>query len=202
MTFAWFGGAVLACYILSYQIMHTLARVHAQSYFLFRLILFPGVVIHELAHILACLLTGTAIHKVSFWDESGGHVIHEKPRWPIITQPIISFAPFPVGLGVLFFLSQVIDWHNWLKTSLVLFLMVSVAGTFAPSKADFVPAVSGTFLFVLLLGLLYLAFPNLILRAEPSLQLFTSYLQTVVIILAIIWLILHLFHRTLARLTR
>src|SRR5687768_18527214 len=91
-------------YGLSYLTMYKLAHVSRRSYRLYRLILLPGVVVHELSHTLACLLTRTSIHQISFWDETGGKVIHEKPKWPIITQPFISVAPLPVGIGLLLFL--------------------------------------------------------------------------------------------------
>lgn len=166
-------------YGLSYRLMHLIAHVQRRSYLFFRLILFPGVVLHELAHALGCIITGTPIHTVSFWTETGGHVIHTKPKWHLLTQPIISLAPFFVGVVCILILSRYLSFESWTSSAILLFLMTSIAATLAPSKADFIPALGGIFcLSILLTGLLF-AFPSLILQLEYYLHPLLTQLTTV-----------------------
>lgn len=56
------------------------------------LLFFPGIVLHECAHALACLIFGVKIKKIKFIDKSGGYVVHEDSKdYKII---IISLFPF------------------------------------------------------------------------------------------------------------
>jgi hypothetical protein len=74
----------------------------------FYLLLLPGVTLHEAAHYLACLLTGTRVsHFVPFWPQrsaSGGlllgYVRHERRSFPV--EALIGLAPILLNpLGVL-----------------------------------------------------------------------------------------------------
>jgi hypothetical protein len=73
----------------------------------FYLLVFPGVILHEVAHYLACLLTGTKVFRFAPFSprrsEDGrfvlGYVRHE--RRPVPIQSIIGLAPIllnPFGL--------------------------------------------------------------------------------------------------------
>jgi len=53
----------------------------------------PGVVLHECAHIIGCLLTGARIQKVVLFSKNGGSVTHSQPVLPYIGNVIISTAP-------------------------------------------------------------------------------------------------------------
>src|SRR3712207_218196 len=75
---------------------------------IFYLLVFPGVVIHEGAHYLACLLTGTKVVRFApFSPQRGtnsrlvlGYVRHERRAFPI--RAIIGFAPVILNpLGIL-----------------------------------------------------------------------------------------------------
>lgn len=56
------------------------------------ILFFPGIVLHESAHALACLALGVPIKKIKFISKSGGYVIHEDSKdYKII---IISLFPF------------------------------------------------------------------------------------------------------------
>jgi hypothetical protein len=74
----------------------------------FYLLVLPGVTLHEAAHYLACLLTGTRVsHFVPFWPQrsaSGrlllGYVRHERRPFPV--EAVIGLAPIVLNpLGVL-----------------------------------------------------------------------------------------------------
>jgi hypothetical protein len=53
----------------------------------------PGVVVHECAHMLGCLLTGAKIRSVVFFSREGGSVTHSPPLIPVIGNVVISTAP-------------------------------------------------------------------------------------------------------------
>ncbi len=53
----------------------------------------PGVVVHECAHILGCLLTGAKIRHVVLFSKEGGSVTYNPPVIPVIGNVVISTAP-------------------------------------------------------------------------------------------------------------
>lgn len=72
---------------------------------IFFIFLFPGVVLHEIMHIVACTITFAKVKSFKLFSKTGGNVIHEKPFIPIIGPVIISLAPLAGGivfLGLIF----------------------------------------------------------------------------------------------------
>ncbi|MCR4316243.1 MAG: M50 family metallopeptidase [Planctomycetes bacterium] len=67
-----------------------------------RVMVAPGVIVHEYSHALGCLLTGAKIKEIVLFEKTGGHVTHQMPRVPLIGGPVISFAPV---IGCLLFLA-------------------------------------------------------------------------------------------------
>ena len=74
----------------------------------FYLLVLPGVTLHEAAHYLACLLTGTRVSRfVPFWPQRSasdrlllGYVRHERRSFPV--EALIGLAPILLNpLGVL-----------------------------------------------------------------------------------------------------
>jgi hypothetical protein len=53
----------------------------------------PGVVLHECAHIIGCLITGARIRKVVLFSGDGGSVTYSRPLLPWIGDVVISTAP-------------------------------------------------------------------------------------------------------------
>jgi hypothetical protein len=53
----------------------------------------PGVVVHECAHVLGCLLTGAKIRNVVFFSKGGGSVTYNPPAIPVLGNIVISTAP-------------------------------------------------------------------------------------------------------------
>lgn len=135
-----------------------------------RLFVAPGVIAHELAHVLACVLVGAPVHEVNFWKASGGHVVHGPPRLHLIGPFLISLAPMILMTAGLFVLSPLIStglteiewtqvppatlseatvgylaavgigltqfsWTNW-SPYLLMYGMLNVAVTIAPSRID------------------------------------------------------------------
>lgn len=78
---------------------------------LYLIFMWPGVVVHEASHLVACWLTRTRVLEVKFFsprDDAGGsitlgYVSHVKPRGPLAAM-IIGSAPFFGGAAVLWLL--------------------------------------------------------------------------------------------------
>lgn len=63
---------------------------------------FPGVVLHELSHVLACAATGVKVHKVKWFGVTEAFVQHDKPR--ALSGLVISLAPLLINNVLGFFL--------------------------------------------------------------------------------------------------
>lgn len=78
----------------------------------YRLFIVPGIIIHEISHIIACLLTGAKIKKFSFFTKKGGYVQHQPSKIPIFGQFFISFTPVLGGIGGILLLLWLFQyWH-------------------------------------------------------------------------------------------
>ena len=75
--------------------------------FLYLLISAPGVIVHECAHVIGCLLTGAKIRKVVLISKEGGMVSYSPPVIPILGDLIIGTAP-------LFILPLVLAALTWI----------------------------------------------------------------------------------------
>ena len=91
--------------------------------FLHQIILFPGVVIHEFSHALACFLTGTPIQKICWFNPHPsennnyrGYVVHGESKVPIFGKFLIAIAPFLILPIVLYGLTIVFIqfFHIWM----------------------------------------------------------------------------------------
>jgi hypothetical protein len=104
--------------VMGYLNDWALARIF-QSNRAHRLFVGVGVIVHEASHWAACVLTRTEVFEVEMFEESGGHVKHER-RGPVV-MAFIGLAPI-------------------LGSSLFLMLLVWLFGTggvrFAPSGVD------------------------------------------------------------------
>lgn len=129
----------------------------------FFLLVFPGVVLHESAHYLACMLTGTKVSRFAAFSPHRsadgrlvlGYVRHERRAFPIAA--VIGLAPVLLNpLGIL------------LVTALLTPLTFSEAAD--PSLATFEDALSGGFVAqapLLAAGWAYLSL-SLALGSVPS----------------------------------
>lgn len=194
-------ATIIVTYLLSYLIMASLAKMGRPAWPLLRLFLLPGIIIHESAHVIACWLTGTTILNVSFWSEAGGHVIHDRPRYPFISQPIISIAPFILGVAALSLLARSLPPGGW-RLLILLALMISIAATLAPSKGDLTNAAGGLILLTILLSAGALLLPDLFTYLAPLLDRLQTSLLLVSLILTGLWLLLGLLGRMINPLGR
>jgi hypothetical protein len=161
-----------------------------------RWFLMPGIIVHEISHAGACLVTGAPIQSINLFEPSGGSVTHGQPRIPIIGQIIVSFAPVLGAVAVLYFagyfllpglmklpavafinepsgwLIQLKDFFvslnyaDW-KTWLFLYLVLSISVTMTPSGQDFQNSFWGLIIVAVIFILIYRFFPDPI---NPYLQ--------------------------------
>jgi hypothetical protein len=74
---------------LSFFVDYLLARIFSRG--AHRFFVFLGVIVHEYSHAFGCVITRTRIKEIKLFEETGGHVTHEK-RNPFITA-IIGMMP-------------------------------------------------------------------------------------------------------------
>jgi len=176
----------IAIYTLRESLLWQL-RKKAFWYYLF---LFPGVILHELSHIIGCTLTGARIKSFQLFSKDGGFVRHEEPRVPVIGTFIVSIFPLLTGSTILYFALETlrkgalplsIHGVNFSKI-IAVYLLAAVFITMFPSYQDFKNASWVYFILIILLtALSQLGYLKFIL--EPT------FMQTLVFCLAILLLI-------------
>ncbi|HEX7517299.1 MAG TPA: DUF3267 domain-containing protein [Chthoniobacterales bacterium] len=111
--------------------------------FLISIATFPGVVVHELAHVVFCKFTDTRVLKVCYFrvGNPAGYVIHEPPS-TVWRHILIGVGPFFVNTLLGFMLGIIaipmhMDWdHPTPVQLLLLWLGVSIAMHSFPSTGD------------------------------------------------------------------
>ena len=61
----------------------------------YNIVFFPGMIFHELSHLIACLLFGVKVRKVKFFGLNEAYVVHEQPG--AAKSVVITLAPFLLG---------------------------------------------------------------------------------------------------------
>jgi len=89
-------------------------------YYFYSLFTAPGVMMHELAHALFCVLSGIKIHRIKLFQfgKTAGYVIHDEPD-TFLPALFISLGPLIINsLVALFLFSQVNapynTWQPWI----------------------------------------------------------------------------------------
>lgn len=107
-------------------------------------ILFPGVIVHEIAHALACYVCGVKVHTISV-HRSSGMVVHDKTT--ARASLLIGIFPLLVG-GIMAYLILQFAQHNTynapLLSLLLLWIGFSIAFHAIPSTQDVHNIVSST----------------------------------------------------------
>ena len=106
------------------------------------LLTFPGVIVHEMAHLLCCRLFGVRVHKVCYFriGNPAGYVLHDVPdsAWQYL---LIGIGPFFLNsfLGVLICAPVTLHpqqiFEPW-QFLLITWLGISVAMHAFPSSGD------------------------------------------------------------------
>lgn len=176
--------------ILSKELVRTIRKIPFTKY-----LFFPGIFLHELAHYIAAILTGARVGEFRVGFEEG-HVIHSKPRLPLIGMPIISFAPFIIGVIVLVYVFQWLlgvsiteitsvqelisyilhlnyfAWHFWLS----LLILINILATFAPSSRDLKNSI---------IPILFYSILSLFIRSLDPLNIFLMNVFIIVLVIQV-----------------
>ena len=160
--------------IIVIALSYTLDRIWADATPVRLIYLFvraPGVVLHECAHIIGCLLTGARIHAIVLFSENGGSVTYSRPAIPVMGDLIISTAP-------LFFLPLALSFITGIFGTFLGCVFPAFPATLASMEIvyDLGKAIFGTFsdnLFTRFNGwfLLYLYLVvSVVLSVSPSIR--------------------------------
>jgi hypothetical protein len=162
MIFFWLIFLLLASFILNKMWRGILSGGW------YALFLFPGIIIHELSHLIGCFLTGAKVTSFCLFSFKGGYVRHSKPKLPLIGQALISVAPVVGGIGSLWlasyylgigitkgdfpemvrslFDSWTMGWPFWL----FIYLAITIVICLVPSKQDVKVALGGLILLLII----------------------------------------------------
>lgn len=107
-------------------------------YYFISLLLAPGVIMHELGHIIFCLSSGVKIHRIKLFrfGETAGFVVHDEPR-SLIQAMLISYGPLIINSFVaLLLFSQIKSPYPSLYNVLFFWLGFIIALQAIPSNGD------------------------------------------------------------------
>lgn len=135
-------GLLVATLVLSYAANYYLSRIfYGKAY---RYVIAPGVIVHEYAHALGCVLTGARIREIRLFEERGGRVVHEESRLAL-GEGIISVAPiFGASLAVWLLARALVpsfvgfgdlEISSW-QFLVFAYLAASITAAMAPSVQD------------------------------------------------------------------
>lgn len=100
---------------------------------------FPGVIVHELAHQLACRFVKVPVFKVCYFQSKNpnGYVIHDKPI-TFFQTVVISMGPFVVNsmIGLIIYLPGRFSVEQDLLEYFLMWLGISILMHAFPSQQD------------------------------------------------------------------
>ncbi len=147
---------IMLSYIINMILLNSVGGIY-------RVFIAPGVIVHEMSHAFACLITGAKVTSIQVFKKNGGEVRHNMPKIPIIGQILISLAPFIVGFLAIYFLAKTVGFkplpvdsisdpnniiaiikdmiisidYRSLISWLAFYLIITIAVTMIPSTQDF-----------------------------------------------------------------
>lgn len=110
---------------------------------LVNILTFPGIMVHELGHLLVCRICGVPVHKVCYFrlGNPAGYVVHDTPE-SAMQHILIGIGPFALNsiLGTLIALPGMIPLvrfhHGSTLCYVLVWLGVSIAMYAFPSTGD------------------------------------------------------------------
>ncbi len=147
-----------------------------------QIIVFPGVIIHEISHALGCIIMGAKIKEVALFSSKGSYISHSKPLIPLIGNFVISFSPIVGSIAFLAFFFRIFEFSlpeinlflepvylsflsifresiafaidNYQKWEFWVFsyLAISLVISLSPSKKDFKNSILSSFFIAVTLG--------------------------------------------------
>lgn len=185
----------------------------------YRILVAPGIIVHELSHAVACIFVGAKIVSIDVFNPRGGEVQHTQSNVPILGNILISLAPMLVGSLVLFYFSSILNfiqietvnlgfreivfnglsafynsinllsWQFWL----MIYIVFNITATMAPSKQD----VKNVFWDLIALGIIFFLIFN-VLKISFDYAPIISFMSVTfgyVVLILILTLGLYLFKR-------
>lgn len=161
---------------------------------LWSLVFLPGTIIHEVSHFLAAAFTGARTGKIEIFPEMPKKTLDEKTdkvggthrlgfvetqRLNPIRGFIVGIAPLIVGLGLLIWLSSLLQASYQLKTWLILiaeaYLFFTIANSLFPSWADVKQTLPLIIIGIIAGGILWMAGVQIKIGPEsPIWEIMTS----------------------------
>lgn len=134
---------IIGLFYVSYLVRRHLVRIGG------RFIIMPGVVFHELSHLLACFITFAKVEDINLYSIDGGHIRHRSSPIPL-GNAFIAIAPFITGLGSLILIPDLLNiqsslqqvavtnllYSNPLTTLIYIILILEISSSLAPSYQD------------------------------------------------------------------
>lgn len=103
MIYFFFLGYLAVILALGYWTNLLLSR--SFPIYFYRLLVAPGVILHELSHSLFCVVTGAQIRRITLFSKKGGEVLHTQSKIPVLGQMLISLGPI-IGASVALYYSS------------------------------------------------------------------------------------------------
>lgn len=108
----------------------------SKSEFMLRLIFYPGVIVHELSHLIICLFLGVKVKKLSF-GITESYVKHDQTD--PIRMSLIALAPFYLGFiwgGLAFHLAKLMYFSQLIWFVVLNYLGICILYYSIPSSQD------------------------------------------------------------------
>lgn len=103
---------LIIIFALSYGINKSLAQ--GLTYLVYRIVVFPGVLVHELSHALAALILGAEIRSINLFEKEGASLSHGQPRFlPTVSNALIALAPIFGGFTIIYLSSRYLIAQNF-----------------------------------------------------------------------------------------
>lgn len=107
-------------------------------YFLYSALTAPGVIIHELGHVVFCVLARVKIHRICLFrfGNPAGYVVHDEPRY-FFQSILVSYGPLIVNtLITLFCFARIAPPFNHVEPWVYLWLGAAIGLHAIPSTGD------------------------------------------------------------------
>jgi len=119
-----------------------LLRYTRENKLLFNILLFPGIIMHELSHATACLILGAKIVDMNLFSYKGGRVVYRLKKENSVKNFLISSAPLIAGFLVLLIIISRLNYiefqfDNLALVTLLFYFALTVTITMMPSFQDF-----------------------------------------------------------------
>lgn len=142
-------------------ILFKLTKNQELSIKIFHFLFFPGVLIHELSHLISAEVMFVRTHGLRLMPERNGDELVmgsvQIEKTDPIRRALIGFAPVLVGftfitVGIYFLLSDKSPFEMWINYFLIFLLVFEIGNTMFSSKRDLEGTIELLIFFTLVIG--------------------------------------------------